>query len=274
MAVFEHVVEGRAPPVLRGIALVGRTIFESFAFVGLGIGPAKSAPLEDRVQRIDEDEPARQVEALGAAALAKAAQQIVFGQAGETLADQPVHQTQARREFHAIMPRNRVGRKSLQEGMRLGLGQGRKAEHRSFAKERHAFAISRRDAPEVCHQFPSPLIRGRREAGRPMRPIAACATVVVERTRVSQVTPESPGTPRAMVYGLYVISPVSPALLPPSPARLERELDTSLGVSGPHDFAVRFSRPRQEHHPRPPHPRPALVTLRNAPPNGTGWRLI
>src|SRR4030081_3567804 len=36
-----------------------------------------------------------------------------------------------------------------------------------------------------------------------MRPIAACAMVVVVRTRVSQVTPESPGTPRAMVYGLY-----------------------------------------------------------------------
>ena len=36
-----------------------------------------------------------------------------------------------------------------------------------------------------------------------MRPIAACAMVVVERTRVSQVTPESPGTPRAVVYGLY-----------------------------------------------------------------------
>jgi hypothetical protein len=31
-----------------------------------------------------------------------------------------------------------------------------------------------------------------------------------------------------------------------------------------------FKRPRQERHPRPPHPRPALVTLRNAPLNGTG----
>src|SRR6202795_1138076 len=31
-----------------------------------------------------------------------------------------------------------------------------------------------------------------------MRPIAARAMVVVERTRVSQVTPESPGIPRAM----------------------------------------------------------------------------
>jgi hypothetical protein len=67
---------------------------------------------------------------------------------------------------------------------------------------KHTLAIPRRDAPELCSKFPCPPIRGRREAGRPMRPIAACARVVVERTRVSQVTPASPGTPRAMVYGL------------------------------------------------------------------------
>jgi len=42
---------------------------------------------------------------------------------------------------------------------------------------------------------------GAGNAGRPMRPIAACAMSVVERTRVSQVTPESPGIPRAMAYG-------------------------------------------------------------------------
>ena len=57
-------------------------------------------------------------------------------------------------------------------------------------------------------------------------------------------------------------------------AALSCELDTSLGVSEPHDFAVHVRRPGQERHPRPPHPRPALVTLRNAPLNGTGWRDI
>src|ERR1700693_4630840 len=36
-----------------------------------------------------------------------------------------------------------------------------------------------------------------------MRPQAACAMVVIERTRVRQVAPVSPGIPRAMVYGLY-----------------------------------------------------------------------
>src|SRR5260370_18838885 len=37
--------------------------------------------------------------------------------------------------------------------------------------------------------------------------------VVVESTRVSQVTPESPGTPRAMVYGLYRALPGEPGFL-------------------------------------------------------------
>src|ERR1700730_6375011 len=62
-----------------------------------------------------------------------------------------------------------------------------------------------------------------------MRPIAACAMVVVERTRVSQVTPESPGTPRAMVYGLFRALPGDRALLPPSPALLSANLTPASG---------------------------------------------
>jgi len=34
------------------------------------------------------------------------------------------------------------------------------------------------------------------------------------------------------------------------------ELDTSVGVSGPHDFAVRIKCPRQKRRLRPPHPAP------------------
>src|SRR5450631_3393200 len=69
----------------------------------------------------------------------------------------------------------------------------------------------------------------------------------------------------------FCLSPVGPTQL--------RELDASVGASGPHDFAVRdcISRPRavdhsQAHHPpcnpiarktlpRPPHPHPASVTI-------------
>jgi len=61
------------------------------------------------VQRVDEGEAARQVETACPAALAEAAEQIVFRQSGQPLTDQPVHQAQAGREFHqVIMPRYRV----------------------------------------------------------------------------------------------------------------------------------------------------------------------
>src|SRR5260370_19383476 len=88
---------------------------------------------------------------------------------------------------------------------------------------------------------------GAGNAGRPMRPIAACAMVAVERTRVSQVTPESPGIPRAMVYGLYRALPGEPGFLATvAPEKLaSQELDASVGASGPHVFAVRVSAVRQ-----------------------------
>src|ERR1700685_133446 len=99
-----------------------------------------------------------------------------------------------------------------------------------------------------------------------MRPIAACATGSKKRTHVSQVTPESPGIPHAMVYGLSRARPGVPGLLATViPEKLaSQELDTSVGVPGPHVFSVRFKRRRLRHHPRPPHPPPRFVTLRNA----------
>src|SRR5260370_32534917 len=71
--------------------------------MGFAVVPAKAAALEDRGQGVDEDESARHRQACGAAALAEAADQVVFGQAGQALADQPVHQAQAGGEFHTLL---------------------------------------------------------------------------------------------------------------------------------------------------------------------------
>ena len=90
----------------------------------------------------------------------------------------------------------------------------------------------------------------------PVAPAASCALVVVERTRVTTSTPESPGVPaRNGFNGFLRALPGDRAVLPPSPTDMFclspvgptqlRELDASVGASGPHDFAVRcnISRP-------------------------------
>src|SRR5450432_2075619 len=82
---------------------------------------------------------------------------------------------------------------------------------------------------------------------------------------------------------MFCLSPVGPTQL--------RELDASVGASGPHDFAVRcnISRPlawrsltglidppcnpiARKTLPRPPHPHPASVTIAIRPSGGVGWR--
>ena len=116
----------------------------------------------------------------------------------------------------------------------------------------HATSSSRREAPEALMNLPPK--RGRGERRVPAAPAASCALLVVERTRATTSTPESPGIPaRNSFNGLCRALPGDRALLPPSSrgyrfvtARLGRQnsakLDASVGASGPHDFAVRSNR--------------------------------
>ncbi len=70
-----------------------------------------------------------------------------------------------------------------------------------------------------------------------------------------------------MVLTAYIaLSPVSRACLPPSPAGSSpRELDISVGMSGPHDFAVRLARHSSKAPKRPPHPAPNVHDDRETP---------
>ena len=71
----------------------------------------------------------------------------------------------------------------------------------------------------------------------------ACKIKFKHTSVVTTVTPDSPGIPRAMVYGLYRALPGDRAFLPPSPRGVaSTKLDASVGASGPHDFAVRGSK--------------------------------
>ena len=74
--------------------------------------------------------------------------------------------------------------------------------------------------PSFCCERPALLnIRGRGECRVPVAPAASCALVLVERTRVTTSTPESPGIPaRNGFNGLCRALPGDRALLPPSSA--------------------------------------------------------
>jgi hypothetical protein len=133
-------------------------------------------------------------------------------------------------------PGSRPGRRIVYDALARHKSHRFNFQTASFADtaSRSRRAFSR----EFCLETPALRSEGAGNAGRPMRPIAACATIVVERTRVSQVTPESPGIPRAMVYGYTVLSPATGFLA--TVIGCLRRLDASIGASGPHVFAVRF----------------------------------
>src|SRR5260370_40898833 len=71
-------------------------------------------------------------------------------------------------------------------------------------------------------------IRGRRECRARDAPAASCVKKQTHEL-VTTVTPERPGVPRAMVYGLLRALPGDHACLTPSPARLHAGLTPAWG---------------------------------------------
>jgi len=143
------------------------------------------------------------------------------------------------------------------------------------ARSQDAASRSRRAFRASFALEPSALrSEGAGNAGRPMRPQAACARIVVVSTRVSQVTPESPGIPRAMVLRLIPRSPRRPAFLPPSLADVSANL---MPASGHQDHTTS---PSAKPAPSSSAPlastasRPTSVTIAKRPSRGTGRRGI
>src|SRR5712691_11714978 len=82
---------------------------------------------------------------------------------------------------------------------------------------KHTFATSRREAPEALMNLPPK--EGVGNAGCPLHPRPRVHLVVVERTRVTTSTPESPDVPaRNGFNGFLRALPGDRALLPPSSA--------------------------------------------------------
>src|SRR5258705_4968890 len=82
---------------------------------------------------------------------------------------------------------------------------------------KHTFAPSRRYAPEALMNLPPK--EGVGNAGCPLHPRSRVHLVLVERTRVTTSTPESPDVPaRNGFNGFLRALPGDRACLPPSPA--------------------------------------------------------
>jgi hypothetical protein len=118
-------------------------------------------------------------------------------------------------------------------------------------------------ARAVLDTRPSKNSRGRRECR-----VKASPAAPVHNKKHGEGTTGSAGSsgiPCAMVYGLYRALPGDRALLPPSRARSSCALDTSVGVSGPHDFTVRADDARPASSSRPSHPRLTCRDDRDTP---------
>src|SRR3984957_14686138 len=89
--------------------------------------------------------------------------------------------------------------------------------------------LAGRSAPRFAVLSRPLQTEGAGNAGRPMRPIAVCAIIVVERTHVSRAHRNHPAFPTQWFYGCYVLAPVRRACWPPSPACLNANLTPASG---------------------------------------------
>ncbi len=88
---------------------------------------------------------------------------------------------------------------------------------------------------------------------------------------VTTVTPEiTRHSPRNGFTVSFVLSPVTGLSCHRRSADNFRQLDTSVGVSGPHDFAVRKMQRLVSAPPASTASRPASVTIASRPSSGTG----
>jgi hypothetical protein len=134
----------------------------------------------------------------------------------------------------------------------------------------HARSAVRPSDAAACRPRKIERAQGRPGACRPHGPRA----VKNARGRNHRFGRDIPALPARMGYGLYALSPGTGVLAPVAhnARRKHRELDTSSGVSGPHDFTVRFNAVRPSASMRPSQPASTFVTTRTPLFDEAGWR--
>ena len=107
----------------------------------------------------------------------------------------------------------------------------------------HASTFPRRGWRPSCAETFA-LKRGRGECRVPSAPAASCAHGSGKCTRVfTASSPESPGIPARNGFNVsFALSPVTGLSCHRRLRSCLRQLDASVGASGPHDFSVRLAR--------------------------------
>ena len=132
----------------------------------------------------------------------------------------------------------------------------------------YAFAFSRRDAPELCMNSFAP--KEQRAQGRPGARCTRGLVCKMHKANAHEHTGSAESIRPSLRDGFTAYNGLSPVTglcchRRPREAFASQELDTSVGVSGPHDFAVRIQSRSSRAPPRPPHPAPNVRDDREAP---------
>src|SRR5450759_4548499 len=124
-----------------------------------------------------------------------------------------------------------------------------------------------RALPEISFTLQS---EGAGNTGCALHPRSRVQTCTKTRTRAYRFSGGNPAFPAQWFYGLYRALLGVPGLIATVARAPWRELDASVGASGPHDFAVRKKAPSSMAPLASTASRPAAVTIACRPSKGTG----
>jgi hypothetical protein len=116
--------------------------------------------------------------------------------------------------------------------------------------------LAARSARGLRHLSPSWKVEGAGKAGCALHPRSRVQNAHRIRTRAYRFSGGNPAFPARWFTAYFALSPVTGLFCHRRRRNHFHQLDTSVGVSGPHDFAVRSCAVRQWHYQRPPHPIP------------------
>src|SRR5947207_4657981 len=142
-------------------------------------------------------------------------------------------------------------------------GRGRSLSYDGQVAPRHGVTSISNKPPRsrgaMGPSFAKPIAQkseGAGNAGCTMHPQPRVRNKTKHTSVVTTVTPEiTRHSPRNGFTVSFVLSPVT-SLFDTVACASSHRLDASIGASGPHDFAVRCSKFRQAHCPRPSRPAP------------------